>query len=60
MEYTLKEFAKKLNQSEEKMKLIINDLLLSGLVEKNGDLFKLTDLGNNFMKFISDPNKKIK
>jgi len=55
MECTLKEFAQKFNQTEEKMKKILSDLLLSGLVEKNGDLFKLTDKGNDFMRFISPP-----
>ena len=55
MEFTLKEIAEKFNQTEEKMKSILNDLLLSGLVEKNGELFKLTDRGNDFMKFTSAP-----
>jgi len=55
VEYTLKEFAQKLDQTEEKMKSILNELLLSRLIEKNGDLFKLTDMGNDFMRFISKP-----
>lgn len=53
MEYTLKEIMQKLNQSEEETKTIMNDLLLSGLVEKNGDSFNLTTKGNDYMRFIS-------
>ena len=51
-EYTLKELSIMLKKSEGKTKKIINDLLLSGLLEKNGENFKLTDMGVDFMRFI--------
>ncbi len=57
MEYDLTELAELLNKSEEEMKKLVNDLLLSGLLEKNGEKFKLTTMGNNFMRFISGPSK---
>ena len=52
-EYTLKELSIMLKKSEGKTKKIVNDLLLSGLLEKNGENFKLTDMGVDFMRFIS-------
>ncbi len=54
-EYTLKKLSIILKRSEEKTKKIVNDLLLSGLLEKNGENFKLTDMGADFMRFISNP-----
>ncbi len=55
MEYDTDGIAKLLNKSKEEIQPIITDLLLSGLVEKNGDMFKLTELGTNFIEFITDP-----
>ena len=52
-EYSLKELSVILKKSEAVTKKIINDLLLAGLLEKNGENFKLTDMGVDFMRFIS-------
>lgn len=57
MEYNLKQLAELLNKSEEEMKKSLTDLLLSGLLEKSGEKFKLTDMGTDFMRFISGPKK---
>jgi len=52
-EYTLKELSIILKLSEGETKKIINDLLLTGLLEKNGEKFKQTKMGVDFMRFIS-------
>ena len=54
-EYTLKELSIMLKKSEAVTKKITHDLLLAGLLEKNGEKFKLTDMGVDFMRFISKP-----
>ena len=55
-EYTLKELSIILKKSEDETKKSVNDLLLSGLLEKSGENFNLTDMGVEFMKLISPPN----
>jgi predicted transcriptional regulator len=54
VEFDLKILAEKFQISEEKMKKMIQKLINERLVIQNGEMYSLTETGQDFMRFIRD------
>ena len=52
-EFDLKTLSEKFQISEEKMKKMLKKLIDERLVVQSGEMYKLTETGQDFMRFIS-------
>ena len=58
VEFDLKTMAENFQISEEKMKKMLQKLIAERLIIQNGEMYKLTETGQDFMRFISGgPNE---
>lgn len=57
IECSVDTFAKTFNVPIERMVKQLEKLIEIGLVVKNGDMYRLSETGYDFMKFISPPMK---